>query len=409
MWTFDCLDEDHELERFFSSLPGFRSSKVVKDPLPDLTEKQKSDLFIALIGLLDRTFSSDLLPKPVKNRRAIICAKAIAPAEIPNAYRMIFNRIVYGDQHEGLCTSEFDHIVRGWADSLSGNQGTALVVRTILTGIVTKAQRRNDSWFILASDELGVPEAVLQDYAAHGDSLSLAILIHITRLQFSHYQEASWPRSEIFEVLEATSKFNVQDTLPELQHEFCALWNQIVRKAQNDDDRLMAFYILQQIRNVYLALHQDTDSAPTRISAPVLIEPSSYSVCNVAGHIHDDSAPTTFTHAVLHDNVAPVPASLASPDAPSLPVPAPRHVAETLTDVLPLNNDIYVPGSFHPAHQTAIENLHIPVASPDPVTTRVIQGSIDTSTTTIPFSTLEPLASTPPPTSMVSTSLPGVI
>ena len=30
MWTFDCLDEDHELESFFSGLPGFRSSKVVE-------------------------------------------------------------------------------------------------------------------------------------------------------------------------------------------------------------------------------------------------------------------------------------------------------------------------------------------------------------------------------------------
>jgi hypothetical protein len=29
MWTFDSLDEDHELERFFSGLPGFYGSKVV--------------------------------------------------------------------------------------------------------------------------------------------------------------------------------------------------------------------------------------------------------------------------------------------------------------------------------------------------------------------------------------------
>ncbi|KAI9453479.1 hypothetical protein BJY52DRAFT_1289091 [Lactarius psammicola] len=40
----------------------------------------------------------------------------------------------------------------------------------------------------------------------------------------------------------------------------------------------------------------------------------------------------------------------------------------------------------------------IPTASPDPVTARVIQGGIDTSTTTIPLSTPEPLASTRPPT-----------
>src|SRR6202012_4172963 len=84
MWTFDCLDEDHELERFFSGLPSFRSSKVVDDPLPSLTEEDKWKLYMAIRGLLDRTFSSDLLPAPVKNRRALICAKAIDPAHTPN-------------------------------------------------------------------------------------------------------------------------------------------------------------------------------------------------------------------------------------------------------------------------------------------------------------------------------------
>ena len=36
MWTLDCLDEDHELARFFSGLPDFRRSNVVKDPVPSL-------------------------------------------------------------------------------------------------------------------------------------------------------------------------------------------------------------------------------------------------------------------------------------------------------------------------------------------------------------------------------------
>jgi len=93
-WTFDCLDEDHELERFFAGLPSFRSSKVVSDPLPGLTEEEKRRIYEALVGLLDRTFSSDLLPESVKNRRAIICAKAINPADIPGAFRWILDRIL---------------------------------------------------------------------------------------------------------------------------------------------------------------------------------------------------------------------------------------------------------------------------------------------------------------------------
>jgi hypothetical protein len=83
LWTFDSLDEDHELERFFSGLPGFRSSKMVKDPLPDLTEEQQGKLLNAWVGLLDRTSSSDLLPEPAKIRRTVICVKAIGPAGVP--------------------------------------------------------------------------------------------------------------------------------------------------------------------------------------------------------------------------------------------------------------------------------------------------------------------------------------
>jgi hypothetical protein len=85
IWTFDCLDEDHEFERFFSGLPGFRSSKVVKDPLPDLTVRQQEKLLNTLVGFLDRTSSSDLLSEPVKMRRTVICAKAIGQADIPLA------------------------------------------------------------------------------------------------------------------------------------------------------------------------------------------------------------------------------------------------------------------------------------------------------------------------------------
>ena len=55
MWTFDSLDEDHELESFFFGLPGFRSSKVTADPLPSLTGQETWRLHRAMAGLLDRT------------------------------------------------------------------------------------------------------------------------------------------------------------------------------------------------------------------------------------------------------------------------------------------------------------------------------------------------------------------
>ncbi len=277
------------------------------------------------------------------------------------------------------------------------------------------SQRRNDSWFILASDELGVPGSVLRDYAAHGDNLSLAILIHIIHRQFDHFGKSSWPGIKFSLILETASKFNAQDTSPELQHEFCALWNQIVLNAKKDNSQAIVAYILRPIRNVYIAVHQDTVSAPTRFSAStgnwddILFWQSSYPVCNVAGHIHNDSASTTYARTSLHKNAALVLASLASPDPPSSSVLVPLRVDEGFMDVPPLANDVYVPRSFHPAHKTAIETLRIPATSQDPVTTHAIQGGIDISITTIPHFTPEPLASTQPPTSIVPTSPLGAV
>ncbi|KAI9444364.1 hypothetical protein BJY52DRAFT_1316553, partial [Lactarius psammicola] len=77
-------------------------------------------------------------------------------------------------------------------------------------------------------------------------------------------------------------------------------------------------------------------------------------------------------------------------------IPTPRRVNESLTDVPLLDHDLYAPGSFHPAHQTPIENLRIAATSQDPVTAHVIQGDIDTPTTTISLSIPEPSAAAPP-------------
>ena len=207
MWTFDCLDEDHELERFFSGFPGIRSSKVVDDPLPSLTTEQKMKLGQAVTGLFNSTISYNLLPESVKNRRAIICAKALDPATFSFEYRQIFWRILFDDRYRGLQTAEFGRVMRDLGDG--GDQETALAVQGICTNIVARAQRHDESWLFFASNKLGLSEAVLREYAAHGDNLSLAILIYVTHQQFNHFQEGFGLTVTFSDVLQAASKFNV--------------------------------------------------------------------------------------------------------------------------------------------------------------------------------------------------------
>jgi hypothetical protein len=291
LWTFDCLDEDHELERFFSGLPGFRNSKVVKDPLPGLTSGQQGKLLIAWIGLLDRTFSSDLLPKLVKTRRTVICGKAFGAADIPRAIQRVLSRIVSEDLFGPVQSAEIAHFVRGWDNG--NDEETTMVIQAICSSVMARAQQRCDLWFVLVASEMDVPESILRNM--HSNDLTLAILIHILRQQFTLYRNPHWPSSEFSKVLEAASKFDVQDTSPELQHDFCVLWNQVTHRAGYS----APWNILRPVRNIYLMLHQHTDSTPTRFSDPSGNEAEDfilwYPLCNIPSH---HPYPTTDMHDV---------------------------------------------------------------------------------------------------------------
>ena len=402
-WTFECLDEDHELESFFSGLPGFRSSKLVKDPVPSLTEEEMWKLYGALHGLLDRTFSSDLVPASVKDRRAMIGAKAIDREHTPGA--SILYAIVFKYQHSGPVVTAITNILKKCGNNF--DEDNVFLAQVAISKIVATRQLYDDSWYILASYELGFPEASLREYAAQGDSLSLVILIHLVRQRFSHFRKRSGSQQYRFSlVLGEALKFDAKDTSSELQHEFCALWNQIVNEAQGGNDRTMTVFFLMPIRNVYLSLHQHTDSAPTQFSAStrdtegILFEHSSYPLCKVSDHrsdstphTHDDSVSTTTSRVISHDanDNTSVP-SITSPDPPPSPTHTPLPV---FTHALPLDNQISVPTSTQVIGRTTTEGGCIPTISPSPV--------IEPSRTT------QPLTSSPSPKLNASASPPADI
>ena len=372
MWTFDCLDEDHELEHFFAGLPGFRGSKMVKDPLPNLTSEQQEKLLDTLIGLSVRTFSSDLLPEPVKIRRTVICQKALGPEDISrkSIIKRVLRRIVSGD-HYGLVKSvDIVPFLRGW-DS-GDDEEIVMITRAIVSSVVVRAQRRDGLWFALAADELGVPESILRSHATRENDLSLAILIYVVRQQCSLILEYYWPADGLLKVLEAASKFDVLDTSPELQHEFCALWNEVTR----GDTFTLSWYILRPIRNVYLTLHLHTDCAPKEFSAStsdwddILALESTYPLCNIPGHhpnsithTHDVSASTATPRSVLQDNAALDPTF--SHDAPSLSVTTPVLADENAVDVPQIDNVLVLAPSSR-SDQTATETFHDSTTLPDP-------------------------------------------
>jgi hypothetical protein len=406
MWAFESLDEDDELERFFAGLPGFRTSKVVADPLPSLFSGQMLNLIVASDGLLDRTLSSDLLPDSVRKRRAMILAKALDPKHFPYAFSTI-ESILCEFQYSGPLATGIAEILRGWRLQNDRDEGTVLQTQAIISEIVARMKPRDDSWFILASSELGVPEDDLRGYAADGSSLSLAILIYLTRQQSSHL--GNQPSDMFSSIVLLASRFNVRNTSPELQHKICALWNQIVCKAQKDNDWEMAELLLGNIRRVYAAIHGDSEGSIIYCDGSDVImvnpnymvipgcsrvrehpplddsDPSSYSLCDVPDH-HPYLTPhipdrTSSPRIVPYDDDTPVIppyCSFSSPDITYTPAEG--------ADALPLDNNISIPVN------TTTETHRILSTSPDPITTLTMNGDIHTSSRMMSMSNPEPSA-----------------
>ena len=280
--TLRVLDGDHALEAFFHAIPGFCDSKLVKTPLHS---RFTAKLQQSLIGFLNRTFSSHLVTESTKSGRLITCLNAAQSALGPSVVSQILGAFFDGQKDEALKTVELGHCLRRWGrrsdDSIDPN------VRRVIACIVAHPQDRNDRWTMLVKEVFGVPDGVFQAYLPHGgDSVLLAILIHITR------EGLRTGRSERG-VLESLSQFDIRDTVSELQHEFCTLWNEIVQEARNEGANSTTTQTLAGIRCLFSALHQGTNSAPIRFSASpdpiddpdaVLSQLSSYPSCDVPGH-----------------------------------------------------------------------------------------------------------------------------
>ena len=300
-----ALDDDHALEAFFNTIPGFCNSKIVDVPLPSPVGMK---LRQALRGFLDRTFSNSL-PESVKSDRLITCLNAAHAALEPSAVLHILDDIFNGNWGHALRSVELGHSLRRWGDGKSDS--IDMNIRRIVACIVARAPRGQDDerWIRLAKDEFGVPDRVFRDYLAHGDTIPLAILIHSTR-------QALQSRRPQRDVLRSLSQINILDTLPVLQHEFCALWNEIVleaasRSADGPDQTHIYHDIFSEIHPLFQALHQGSDHHDNTqdhitpftvfvdILDPTLGHSSSYPLCNATDH-SDPSPPRSPAPIIPH-------------------------------------------------------------------------------------------------------------
>ncbi|KAH8997832.1 hypothetical protein EDB86DRAFT_3102011 [Lactarius hatsudake] len=328
-WTFKSLNQDHEFERFFAGIPDFCDSRAVINPvglLLELDDKQK--LSQALIGLMHRTMTSHLISEPTRQQRINICVRAIDA--LPDLVSSILRR-AFGEREGLLRSVDSGSAILPMDGDRNSDPRSAFYVRCIVAIVIARGQVYGDRWSGLTSQFLtsdmevwdGISRFTLRGYLEHGYSALLANLIFITRtiLRF-HSDHSQNVLSDVSSrtLREVLSNIDVRLASPEMQREYCRLWNDLVQKAQDGTSShtpTIATEILRRLRKSYVALHESTDASLFYTSPndddlfPLL--GSSYPSCNI--HNHRTSPQTQL----------PTTANRTSPRSPRLSLSSPQN------------------------------------------------------------------------------------
>jgi hypothetical protein len=430
-WMFKTLNDDNEYEQFFDALPSLCDSEELEDPQTAFINPNEKELSHALIGMMDRTLLSDLVPEEVKQRRIIICSKVIGATSLFGSWWTLC-RVLCGDWHGFSRSTHFGLFVQGWKNT--SHPVTSFYAQFVVAVTLASVQQRDDHWFQLASRQLNQSKSDLRNYFAYGDSILLANAIFIIRRTsqtFSGSEDRH--RKEIHEASSKTLKLvcrlDIQSTFPELQHQFCILWNQLVDAAQNNIHpraRTLCTMMLKSTRKLYIILHDKTSSSPMAFSSStddgvrVLDDARSYPWCINNEHRHPmivpdlpldmlprnasrstatlmDMIPPLFplfplvsvlspTFPTPHPSVVPSPHySVALRPSPTA-FPTPSYPVASLPPYTPSMYYPVIPSPYYPiapgpsSHSTAPARQESPVSPPG---------------ADLPISTLAPTTSTP--------------
>ena len=337
LWMFKTLNNDKEFEQFFDALPGLQDS-ALGDLQGAFIEPNKEILSHALVGMMDRTLLSDLVPEEVKQRRIIICIKAIDATSLLGSSGTL-HRVLFGDWHGFSQSVHFGLFVQDWK-SIS-NPVMEFYAQYVVAVTLARVQIRDDNWYQLASGQLNESKSLLQNYYAYGDSILLANAIFIVRRTIQTYSGSKdHDRKDIAKAskktLELICRFDIQKTLSEHQRLFCGLWNQLVHAAQNNTNRRVTSLckmMLKNTRRIYIALHVGTPCFPKAFSRStddedrVLEDARSFPKCEMREHEHSLPVPE-LQLGELPRNSRPNPdSSIAMIPAMSRPlIPAPPPI-----------------------------------------------------------------------------------
>jgi Family of unknown function (DUF6535) len=304
-WTINALGDDHSLEEFFKAIPGFFNSKLVVYLKRTFPEELLETFWGALNDFMGRTLSSDLVPEPVKSRRIVICREIMSMMPCSNEAEHRNLR-----SHFDQAPASIDRLQAMAQWFTHSSYGVSYAARIRAAKNLARVQERDSRWIALASDLYGLSDRDLQDNVAlGGDNTLLATVIGVmlpaTMIDATPAMiDVDGLASRAFNphslrLVGAFTQFDIRHTLPGLQHDFCTLWNELVQKARRQGPYNFV-NLLREIRHLYIALHQVTAFSATGYFNPILDDPSSYPLCEIASHSPDSTAHVLSSHASPH-------------------------------------------------------------------------------------------------------------
>ena len=288
------LNREQEMEKFLEGIPGFYSSTRVENPTEVLRQSNTDRLPKAIVGFMDHSLSSGLVPDAARQQRITISLKAIQ-ADSYLLQRTFYHALGFTESALFTCV---DFVLLADQHTNDDNPDVRFLARCIIAVAINRLSdsRADERWAGILQRGLNWSASTIAEYREQRDSIQLRNLVQLTREVNNTHIDVNDPstRTILGYTLSAARQLIVENADLELQHEFCDLWNSLVASIRDKHLRPVfrsnAICILYHLRSIYITLHPDTDSGSFAISAstddldPILQKSPFYSLCTSSSH-----------------------------------------------------------------------------------------------------------------------------
>ncbi|KAI0261006.1 hypothetical protein BC834DRAFT_845784 [Gloeopeniophorella convolvens] len=333
-WTWDSLDEDHELEQFLAGVPGFVSSKATKEPeqvlkcMDELGDRSGLIIYRAL-DLMSRPVGLSVFSEAAQCRRWKICSEAaftvLAYSYLTPSTRYFPYEFLYSAPTLEQMAKASDQ------DIVSSVKCMAHLARLAPSRWLGDVEPQNHQVISRITGLPPPPRGFVHDPESTLD--------FIRQVAFPYLDEP--PRTMSTKAITSTLRYLGSFNLSFID---CDIWNQAAIATPDQDENEVALHILASLSTAYRIRHsQASEPSPGRFRSVetfqelIVLNRSDFPLCTEAHH-HHPVPPTSScdAHYAEQPQCAPPPPAarniVLEPSVSTPPIaPAAAMVATTET------------------------------------------------------------------------------